>query len=314
MLLQIYNAKIRAFRGLFPLGAREVVTFDIFETQRILLRSKRYIWTEGLAAVTGLVASSTVDDIKMNQKELAQGEEINSVQIVMLEKETNVMLGNLRNQLDRMKTLYSDERELQERLAELTRDETDLLGTVSHLTEALEVASDVAVEFQSFMLGLELIPLHLDMLEKGVRSVLNQQLEVDMLPYVSELRARNVDDAKSLRLVRAVMQISRAGYAVKYMLPELYEPFELVQIRVLPFSLTDNGQMVRFRLESELVAMNSIGESFLFPVGICTREQDLRKSVSIFTCEGKYHDTLWGCDIATLLRERSEQRIVASRV
>ena len=168
-----------------------------------------------------------------------------------------------------MKTLYSDERELQERLAELMRDETDLLGTVSHLTKVLEVASDVAVEFQSFMLGL-------DMLEKGVRSVLTQQLEMDMLPYMSELGASNVDNAKSLRLVRAVMQISRAGYAVKYMLPELYEPFELVQKGVLPFSLTENGQMVRFRLESELVAMNSVGESFLFPVGICTREQDLR--------------------------------------
>ena len=71
-----------------------------------------------------------------------------------------------------MKSLYSDERELQERLAELTRDETDITGTVSHLTEALEVASDVAVEFQSFMLGLELVPLHLEMLEKGVRSAL----------------------------------------------------------------------------------------------------------------------------------------------
>ena len=137
-------------------------------------------------------------------------------------------------------------------MADLTRDETDLLGTLSHLTEALEVASDVAVEFQSFMLGLELIPLHLDMLDKGVKSVMNQHLEVDMLPYMSELGARNVDDAKSLRLVRAVMQISRARYAVQYMLPELYEPFELVQFRVLPFSLTGNGQMVRFRLESEL--------------------------------------------------------------
>ena len=103
----------------------------------------------------------------------------------------------------------------------------------------------------------------------------NQQLEVDMLPYVSELGARNVDNAKSPRLVRAVMQISRAGFAVKYMLPELYEPFELIQIRVLPFSLTDNGQMVRFQLESKLVAMNSVGKSFLFPVGICTRDQDL---------------------------------------
>ena len=168
VFLQIYNAKICAFRGIFPVGAREVGSFDVFETQRILLRSKRYIWTEGLAAVTGLVASSTVDDIKINQKELAKGEETNLVQIVMLEKETNVMLGNLRNQSDRMKTLYSDERELQERLSELTRDETDLIATVSRLTEALEVASDVAVEFKSFMLGLELIPLHLDMLEKGV--------------------------------------------------------------------------------------------------------------------------------------------------
>ena len=153
MLLQIYNAKVHTFRGIFPVQAREVGSFDVFETQRILLRNKRYIWTEGLAAVTGLVASSTVDDIKINQKELAKGEETNSVQIVMLEKETNVMLGNLRNQSDTMKSLYSNERELQERLSELTRDETDLIGTVSHLTEALEVASDVAIEFQSFMLG-----------------------------------------------------------------------------------------------------------------------------------------------------------------
>ena len=63
VLLQIYSAKIRAFCGLFPRGARSVGTFDVFETQRILLRRKRYMWTEGLAAVTGLVASSTVDDI-----------------------------------------------------------------------------------------------------------------------------------------------------------------------------------------------------------------------------------------------------------
>ena len=69
----------------------------------------------------------------------------------------------------------------------------------------------------------------------------------------------NIDDAKSLRLVIAAMQISRAGYAVKYMLPELYEPYELVQIRVLPLSLADIGQMVRFKIKSELVAMNSVG-------------------------------------------------------
>ena len=48
-----------------------------------------------------------------------------------------------------MKFLYSDERELQERLSELMRDETDIIGTVSHLTEALEVASDVVVEFHA---------------------------------------------------------------------------------------------------------------------------------------------------------------------
>ena len=46
VLLQIYNAKIRAFRRIFPAGAREVGNFDVFETQRILLRNKRYIWTE----------------------------------------------------------------------------------------------------------------------------------------------------------------------------------------------------------------------------------------------------------------------------
>ena len=37
---------------------------------------------------------------------------MNSEQIVMLEKETNVMLGSLRNQSEEMKTLYSDEKEL----------------------------------------------------------------------------------------------------------------------------------------------------------------------------------------------------------
>ena len=50
------------------------------------------------------------------------------------------------------------------------------------------------------------------MLEKGVRSVLTHELEVDMLPYMYKLGARNADDAKSLKLVRASVQISRAGY------------------------------------------------------------------------------------------------------
>ena len=45
---------------------------------------------------------------------------------------------------------------------------------------------------------------------------------------ISELGAQNIDDAKSLKMVRASMQISWAGYALKFMLPELYEPFELV--------------------------------------------------------------------------------------
>ena len=116
---QIFNTKIHAFCGIFPVHAQGVGNFDVFETLRILLRNKRYIFTEGLAAVTGLVASSTVDDIKTNQKELGKGEETNSVQIVMLEKETNLMLGNLRNQSERMKSLYSYESELQERLSEL---------------------------------------------------------------------------------------------------------------------------------------------------------------------------------------------------
>ena len=60
-----------------------------------------------------------MDDIKSNQKELAKGEETNSVQIVLLEKETNLMLGNLKNQSEKMKSLYLDERGLQERLLEL---------------------------------------------------------------------------------------------------------------------------------------------------------------------------------------------------
>ena len=60
-----------------------------------------------------------MDDIKSNQKELAKGEETNSVQIVLLEKETNLMLGNMKNQSEKMKSLYLDERGLQERLLEL---------------------------------------------------------------------------------------------------------------------------------------------------------------------------------------------------
>ena len=53
---------------------------------------------------------------------------------------------------------------------------------MSHLTEALEVASDVAVEFQSFMLGLELVPMHIEMLEKGVSTVLSPPLQYSLHP------------------------------------------------------------------------------------------------------------------------------------
>ena len=74
---------------------------------------------------------------------------------------------------------------------------------MSHLTEALEVASNVAVEFQSFMLALELVPMHIEMLEKGVRSVLTQDLELDLLPPGAVMSVRQIDDVNSLRMMRA---------------------------------------------------------------------------------------------------------------
>ena len=42
VILQVYNAKIRSFKRIFPANAPGVGEFDVFETQRILLRTKRF--------------------------------------------------------------------------------------------------------------------------------------------------------------------------------------------------------------------------------------------------------------------------------
>jgi len=278
VVLQLYNAKVRAFRQI--MGTEIVKHFNVFEGLKSLNRKKRHFFTEGLAAATGLVPYRVIEDINSNTRELQKGEIINSEHIVEIEKETNEIVMALRNQSESVVRLYEDEKVLQDRLSNIVKDETNLLSTIGHIAETLEIATDIAIEFKSFMLGLSQLPLLVQDNVRMVESVLTGEPSVEVLFRADKLAELKIDNGIALASSTSELRSSTKGYVVETLTPELSDPFQLVQLRTIPFAV-GTGSTLKFNIESELVGANSDGECFLYPTGACATDK------AVHICESR---------------------------
>jgi hypothetical protein len=108
LLVAVTNAKViflTAFHEIL-----QVKTLDFLAERDMpdarFVRQRRFIWTDPIAALTGLASQSSVDVFNENAKNLLLKEEDDAKEIQKLENKTNEMLGTIQSQNQRVMKLY----------------------------------------------------------------------------------------------------------------------------------------------------------------------------------------------------------------
>jgi hypothetical protein len=78
--------------------------------------------------------------------------------------------------------LYSDEIALQNALDAVITDKKSLIKQLSTLTKALEIVSDVDIQYSSIMSTIDQIPSLIQEVENLIMSVVQQRISPSMIP------------------------------------------------------------------------------------------------------------------------------------
>jgi hypothetical protein len=273
LLNYVYNSKIMfctAFSDLLNIPDYDLLTDTVVNPMAAALpiRSRRWIWTEALASTTGLAKQSEVDSVSKNAHNILLKEEQDAKEIVSLENKTNDILRGFQEQNSKVMKLYTDEIELQKNLNLILADETDLDKQLSLLAKALEIVSDVDIQFSAYMAVLAQIPPLISETEALVSSVLTQRVTPDMLPLTLTKGQNSYFSLNSFRHADVAAVVTPKGFVVRYRLPEIQSEFQLYRLRTVPFPLRDQLYS-RLKLENTLVAADRNGCSFLYEPGTC---------------------------------------------
>jgi hypothetical protein len=232
-----------------------------------IVRQRRFIWTDPIAALTGLASQSSVDAFNENAKNLLLKEEGDAKEIQKLENKTNEMLGTIQSQNQRVMKLYADESAMQHSLETLLSDESELAKQLATLSKALEIMSDVDIQFASVMSAIDQIPFLIQELETLTMSVVNQRLTSSMMP----LTLQHHFSLPSLVHAEISASVTPKGFVIRYKVPEITTTFEVIELRTLPFPL-GKELFGKIKLENSLVPISKEGYSFLYYPGTCVEK------------------------------------------
>jgi hypothetical protein len=177
------------------------------------------------------------------------------------------MLGSIQNQNQKVMKLYSDEMALQNALDAVITDKKSLIKQLSTLTKALEIVSDVDIQYSSIMSAIDQIPSLLQEAENLIMSVVNQRIIPSMIP----LSIKQHFTLPSLMHAKMVILVTPKGYIIRYKIPEITATFEVIELKTIPFSL-GNNLFGKLKLESSLVPTSKEGYSFLYIPGMCVEK------------------------------------------
>jgi hypothetical protein len=267
----VFNLKLavcKEFSDILNISRYDVLTSNMFPVRK---RVKRWFFTGGLSALTGLADSSTVEKLSKDAHKILVREQQDAVQIANLDNKANEILGSLKDQNDKVARLYEDESRLNFDLKNVLADEQEITRRIDEFMAALESLTDVEIEYSSLASTFVGIEMLVEDLERQIYSMISQSVTVDMLPR--DFGQINKFKAGAILFARISGKVDAGGHKLVYRLPEVLEIYDLSRVTVLPISLQRN-LWGRFQLESKSIAKNRKGYSFLFNEEDCTRSGD----------------------------------------
>ena len=156
ILEYIYNRKLLFLKSV----ADRKISIDQLDWTALkqdseLVRQKRWDIAEALSEITGLGTKENMKILERNVQRDTDRIIQDEGEILKIEKKENEILDSLKRQTDKIGSLWKDERVLQDRLKQVISEERTLIENLSFLSEGMEASSDIALEFNGFLMMLE---------------------------------------------------------------------------------------------------------------------------------------------------------------
>ena len=246
------------------------------------VRNKRWIWTDFLSVTTGLASGKSVNVLKNNQMNIVTHEHLIDSELIALNNETHELLAHLTNQSSKLKTLFEDENILSEHLNEVIEDEMNITIKLDKISLALEIFSDLSLQYQILSNNINLIPILLHEAEQGILSLLSQSLNVDLLPLLRPEAHMSTMTISSMMFSSISAEANANGFFIEYQIPVIWDSYDLLEIKTIPFHMLGNNTFYSLELDKHFLAANSKHFLFDFPtVGCRTRN-------NVHLCEGRH--------------------------
>ena len=275
--LQISNIKtffIEGFKDILP-DLEELKIVSVTSGPRV----RKWVYTDPLAYITGLASRSQFSNIETKQRVLIQHEKKVDKELASLHQETIEILNFIGNESASIAQLINEETKLEKSLEEVIQDEEDVSKKISHIMKALEINSDLQIQYGALEMQTELLTQTINELKDSVESLAQQLVHVALFPLRERgyyLRALHTN---SLRFTEIKGFATDSGFYLEYLVPVVNDPFIIFKVESIPF-IGVNERVWKLDVSDQPIAVNSIGHLFEFTEKVC------RSSGNVYLCVG----------------------------
>jgi len=232
-------------------------------------RSKRHVLTPLFSYLTGLASSDDITKLNNNEHSLLAAEESMIAQMTKINTQTNTVVSAIRNQSSQIENIYKDEVEVKQTLQALLGDTASATKQIQSLTAALEIFSDISVEFQTIFNIIDLLPELVRELHDSVTALASQSVTASLLPAEDISTKIPYHRRASLLAGHVKASITANAFTLVVTLPEFYPLFTIYAIKSVPFHPTPPDNYYMLKLDPYPIAVNNEGTTFAFDPALC---------------------------------------------
>jgi hypothetical protein len=123
-------------------------------------RAKQNSVTDFFADIIGLASYDQVEKLQRNEEQIQKVQEETTKEVKTILSQTNAIVDSLKEQSDKLATLYKDETSVKNALSTLLQDENNIMSQLAKIAASLEVMTDVSTEFMVFSQYHGSYPIH----------------------------------------------------------------------------------------------------------------------------------------------------------
>jgi hypothetical protein len=241
-------------------------------------RAKRNSVTDFFADITGLAPYDQVEKLQRNKEQIQKVQEETTKEVKTILSQTNAIVDSLKEQSDKLATLYKDETSVKNALSTLLQDENNIMSQLAKIAASLEVMTDVSTKFMVFHSTMNLIPYMLQDIEDCILAIATQSFYPSLVPEEEIRHLIPIHAKASLLAISITASLTASSYFIDIQIPEFYPAFQVSKVSAIPYyTKIDKYTAVYsvYNLAEPFVAANSQLDVFTFNSEDCIRRNSI---------------------------------------